>query len=190
MEVLGIIKKEWRTIRGFSLYEVSNYGEVRKVKDKKIISQREDRDGYKHVGIYNDYGVRKDLRVHRLVAIEFIDNPYNKPVVNHLNENVRDNHVSNLQWATYKENSNHGTLKERQKKARKDNINTINYRVVRISMDGNIIGIYDSVNHAHKETGVRSDRIAGCCRGKYKTAGYSMWQYILPDKENMSDELF
>lgn len=49
----------------------------------------------------------KTYRIHRLVAIHFIDNPQNKPQVNHKDCNKRNNHYSNLEWSTRNENMQH-----------------------------------------------------------------------------------
>jgi len=61
---------------------------------------------YLMVAFYVD-GKRIKKRVHRLVAEAFIPNPENKPQVNHLDGNKLNNHVSNLEWATAKENVQH-----------------------------------------------------------------------------------
>ena len=59
--------------------------------------------GYKMVS-FN----RKFVYVHRLVAIEYIPNPDNKPMVNHKDGNRSNNHVDNLEWVTASENTKHG----------------------------------------------------------------------------------
>lgn len=72
---------------------------------KERITQGSDNGrGYKRVLIGS-----KSFRVHRLVAQAFIPNPENKEVVNHKNGKKWDNRVSNLEWSTKQENSQHST---------------------------------------------------------------------------------
>lgn len=72
------------------------------VKVKKYISPK----GYLHVHLY-DINTKKSRirRLNRLVAILYIPNPHNLPVVMHLDNNPLNNLVSNLKWGTYKENT-------------------------------------------------------------------------------------
>ena len=79
-------------------------------------------DAYPRIGLYSKNKKDFNFKMHRLVALAFIENPENKPVVNHINENVLDYRLSNLNWATRSENNTgvkkgpprvlSGTLKE------------------------------------------------------------------------------
>lgn len=106
----------WKDIQGFeNKYQVSNIGRVKslsyfnnlgKFKKSIILKKRLTDRGYNTAVIYND-GKQKTFKVHRLVAIEFIPNPQNKPFVNHIDGNKENNIVSNLEWCTHSENIKH-----------------------------------------------------------------------------------
>jgi hypothetical protein len=93
-------EEQWRSVNGYVDYQVSNCGRVRRVKNGRIVQGVITDHGYRRVSIKG-----KHLRVHRLVAEAFIDNPDNKLCVDHINGNKLDNAVSNLRWATYQENA-------------------------------------------------------------------------------------
>jgi len=95
--------EEYKQIIDFENYEVSNLGNVRNIKTGKILKPRIDRDGYYQVCLCKDKK-KKTPKIHRLVAESFIENPENKPCVDHINNDKLDNNVENLRWATLNEN--------------------------------------------------------------------------------------
>jgi hypothetical protein len=102
-------------------YEISNYGIVKSCAKEWLACgnrkvHRKKGDSILCTMIHNDYpratltdcnGIKKTYSVHRLVALNFIDNPNNYPIVNHLDSNRSNNYYKNLEWTTYKGNAIH-----------------------------------------------------------------------------------
>ena len=146
------------------LYEVSNIdGKVRNVKTGRLLKPETARHGYLRVVLCKN---RKHttFSVHRLVAQVFIPNPDNLPVVNHINEDKTDNRVENLEWSTYKHNSEH----------------SLNKKVRCIETKRVFDSIQEASNWYQQETGggVITSMISRCCKGKKKTAGGFHWEYV------------
>lgn len=72
----------------------------------KQLKPKIDKYGYETI-VLTKNGIRKNYTIHKLVALAFIPNPQNKPTINHINGIKTDNRVSNLEWATEKENQIH-----------------------------------------------------------------------------------
>lgn len=89
-------------------YEVSNLGNVRNKNTKAVLSQEDTGNGYLCVGLQMDKGVYKKTRVHRMVAMAFLEfqRTEERNEVDHINGNKSDNSVDNLRWCTHKENMN------------------------------------------------------------------------------------
>lgn len=90
-----------KEINGFPDYYVNKKGQIfsRKRGDLKEIAQWADGKGrYLLVHIIDATGKPRNILVHRIVAIAFIDNPMNLPEVNHKDNNPQNSNVDNLEW--------------------------------------------------------------------------------------------
>ena len=88
------------------VYYIGKGHKVRRVNPETNLTPSSDKDGYLRVGLSKHMKVRY-FKVHRLVAETFIPNSENKPEVNHIDGNKKNNCVSNLEWVTSKENYEH-----------------------------------------------------------------------------------
>ena len=105
----------WVEVSGWPNYEVSNLGRVRNIKTGKILKQYPQNSGYVYVWMERGSG-RCANPLHRVVAESFYPVKEWKDVVDHIDTNRSNNVLSNLRWATYKENSNNETTKKNRKK--------------------------------------------------------------------------
>ena len=88
------------------LYACDTEGKIWSYRTNKFLSPTKSKKGYLHVTFTNN-GKRYDYRVHRLIAMTFLDNPENKEQVNHIDGNKLNNYLSNLEWCTAEENIEH-----------------------------------------------------------------------------------
>jgi hypothetical protein len=83
-------------------YFVSSLGRFKNKKGVIMNNYKPHHSGY----IYLRVNIKK-YALHRLVALAFIENPNNKPFVNHIDGNKTNNNQSNLEWVTCSENNLH-----------------------------------------------------------------------------------
>ena len=102
------MEEEWRIIADFPDYQVSTLGRVKSMKwgrEKILESHPKSRTcPYLAVSLVN-LTDKKTICIHKLVALAFIPNLENLPLVDHINRNKKDNCVSNLRWVSLRLNS-------------------------------------------------------------------------------------
>lgn len=199
----------WKDIEGFEgLYQVSNLGNVKSLKRNIILKpgivayKKTKENGYYIVNLKS-----KPFYIHRLVAEAFIPNPENKPQINHIDCNKRNNNVKNLEWVTREENIQHAyknnlipiTEKRREasrriaemyrpkisffatkefKELQKKHGYMINtVKIIQYTKDNKFIKEWNSIKEANKVLGIDKGNISSCCRNRRLTAGGYIFKY-------------
>ena len=86
------------------IYQINEYGDIRRADDFKLLRPYITNKGYKAIDLSKD-GNRSKFLVHRLVALHFVPNPNNYPIVLHKDNVKLNTHYSNLEWGTYSQNN-------------------------------------------------------------------------------------
>jgi hypothetical protein len=103
-----VMREEWKQIEGAEDgYMVSNLGRVKGIR-KPIMGQHDNGIGYLQCKIKMRDGKARFLKVHRMVAIAFIPNPYGLSDVNHIDGDKQNNRADNLEWVTHGDNIRKG----------------------------------------------------------------------------------
>lgn len=131
--------EKWKFIYPDSRYEISNLGRVRSCgKILKPLSNCKNK--YLTVKLYSKESKYKRVYVHRLVALFFINNPHNKPQVNHIDGNKLNNVYSNLEWVTVSYNHQHAYKIGLKKSVSRSDENSFNTKFKK----SDVIEIYKS----------------------------------------------
>ena len=194
------MSREWRPVKGYEgFYEVANDGTVRSLPrdteraggaivhyEGRVLTHTFDTRGYHGVTLCKEHKQRR-VRVHRLVAEAFVDNPDGKPHVNHLDENKDNNHASNLEWCTPAENDAWGTRNERCKKNRDKQkhresiVNSEKHRarrkpIIQKAMNGQAVKRWESRTEI-RQAGLNDWLVVEVCKGRARQAAGYLWEY-------------
>ena len=175
------MSEEWRDVVGYEgLYQVSDQGRVKSLERKdslgrtikeRILKPCDNGRGYLYISLSGGTVEHKRHYIHRLVGEAFVPNPLEVEDVNHKDENPSNNHASNLEWVTHKENCNFGTRNERIAK-------TNSKPVAQYTKDGAFIKAWASAAEVKRQFGFNHSNIIQVAKGNRKTACGFIWRYV------------
>lgn len=170
---------DWTPIRGWETrYLLHKDGRVYSIRKHKLLRQQLSTHGYPKVMLWSNYK-HKNYMIHRLLAEHFIPNPnLNKTSINHIDGNILNNSLDNLEWCTQKENI-------------KNSIDRGTFKPVKFVKPGvpprPVEGIKDgkktkylSIMEASRQTNTIHQNIHKVCNGQRHTAGGYEWRYVNP----------
>lgn len=180
--------EQWKPISGYEgLYEISNKGRVKTLLRKyyaghgnnqefeikeAFLKQVKSKTGGYMVATLTKNAKSKKIKVHRLVAEAFIENPEGKPFVNHIDFDPKNNNLNNLEWCTQSENMLHSS-----KMNRLNRIGNKNYKSKRILCISTGI-MYDGLHECSRQMNIHYQNINKVCRGVRNYAGGHTFKFV------------
>lgn len=166
----------WKDIKGYEgLYQISDEGHVRRLLSGGRTKPLKDREGLYYTVCLSKKCQKHSVSIHRLVAEHFLEKPEGATEVNHKDGNKHNNHVSNLEWVTQKQNRDHAV-----KTLNKNPFGKPSRKVKCIDKyTGEVVKIYPSVSEAARSTGnvYARPKITEICRYGHGTAYGFRWEY-------------
>lgn len=151
-----------------SIYQISSDGKVWNVKSGATLRGNVNSHGYVVVSLTKD-GVKKDCKLHRLLALAFLPNPNDFDCVNHKDGDKLNNSLDNLEWCTKGYNNRH---------AREQlGIDFSAKPVCQTTMSGDFVALWANLSQAAKSVGVTSACVSRCCEGHANSAGGYRWEF-------------
>lgn len=171
-----------------SLYYINPYGVVISTniipKGKAVFMNcTPDKHWYLRVNLYKNWK-SKTSKIHRLVAEAFMERLEWRNIINHKDFNKQNNHISNLEWCTIKENNIHSYTKPDRKRARAQlwkswYLHHNSKAVYCYDKNMEYITDYGSLTEAGRMTWINTSSIMQCCKWnkKHSHAGWFIWRY-------------
>lgn len=162
----------WTTLKRNPQYAVNERGEIYSLRKGRTLTPKANYDGYLRIQLWSANQCEY-VSIHRLIAETFIPNPHNKPFVNHIDGNKKNNDVENLEWCTQKENIAHAWEKGLSHRP----FNTCGKPVKQIDLKGKIVAQFASMMEAERVTGIPHSNISQAIARK-GTAGGHRWEEV------------
>ena len=157
--------EKWKTIKGYNRYRVSNKGRVYSMIKNNMLKPHKHHGEYYTVKLVNNKGKRKFLRVHRLVAENFIGAIPENMVVDHIDRNKINNNLENLRIVTVSINNKNRDCK-------------YIHIIQQYDLNNKLLREYESMGKILEEYGYGSPSyIYGCLNGRFKKAYDFIWKY-------------
>ncbi|AYD82369.1 HNH homing endonuclease [Acinetobacter phage vB_AbaM_B09_Aci01-1] len=141
----------WKPVVGYEdLFEISSLGRLLSKRSGRILKQHRHPQGYMNVStrIGGRLGKNVCFKIHRVVAEAFLSNPDSKPTVNHIDGVKHNNILSNLEWATYQENSQHAVDTGLS-------VPVARVEIRKVEDHGKLLEDFKSGNYTHRELAVK-----------------------------------
>lgn len=183
----------WKLIPGYTNYEASTRGRIRNNRNGYILNPSVNFSGYLEVNISKQKAKQKVELVHRMITQTFLPNPENKRTVNHKDHNRTNNNLSNLEWSTHSEQSNHSRKRKLTTEEHSSKYTWGKRRIWKCDVDtGERIEMFETVRDAScavKSKGSGSSQIfnvaenheistsiPGCKQGRLTAVGFK-WEF-------------
>lgn len=159
----------WKDISGFeSVYQISNYGNIRKTSSGQLLKQHANSRGYYLVWLHLE-AERYHYSVHRLVAWHFLPPALNEQEVHHKDTNKHNNFYKNLEWIYHSENMAHAANDDNNRM--KGEKHWLSKKIVHTPTGR----VYGSISEAAKEMNCSMVNISMQIRGMRKnTLGFAL----------------
>ena len=167
---------DWKPIKGFDGYFINDLGEIKSIRtfkgtQERILKSSKNQQGYITYNLMRGGKVfRKPL--HRLLMETFKPNKDNLPCINHIDGNILNNSLDNLEWCTYGHNEKEAYRLGLKKPRIKEK------KIVQLTKDYKIVTFWKSANEIKRQLGYSVGNICEVCNCNRKSAYGYIWRYV------------
>lgn len=166
-----------------SRYQVSSLGKIKNKNTNYILKSKPNDSGYIRINLKLDNNNYKSFLIHRLIALTFIENPFNRSIINHINLKKDDNRIINLEWSTISQNN--------IKINRKSYVHKTIYKPInQYNLNGVFIKRWNKTNEVEKILNISVENISNVLNNRKKSAGGFIWKYANIEYKIIENEIW